>query len=94
MNEQAKDAWISLNVGYRIDPDATPCDLLDDATLWLDGARGMAQTLSHAMRYVDNINTDHLASALFGVATLVDMGCGCAELAHVRMRTEPRKRKG
>ncbi|MGC1548408.1 MAG: hypothetical protein WA777_07750 [Rhodanobacter sp.] len=42
----------------------------------------MAQTLSHAMRYVDNINTDHLASALFGVATLVDMGCGCAELAH------------
>ncbi|MGC1550349.1 MAG: hypothetical protein WA777_17655 [Rhodanobacter sp.] len=90
MNEETKDAWISLTAHYRIDPAAHHADLFNDSTIWLDSAHGIAQTLSEAMCQVNFVSTDHLASALFGVATLIDMGRRCSEQAHTRMLLELR----
>lgn len=77
MNEQAKDTWIPLSVRYRIDPEAVPQDLLDDAVIWLDYAHGIAHSLGEAIHQMDEINADRLSSAMFGVATLIDMSRRC-----------------
>ena len=51
----------------------------------LDSAHGMVQTLGDAMGDSDSVNTDHLCSALNGIAMLVEMGRRCIAQADLRM---------
>ena len=77
--------WISLSVNYYIAPVASPLDLLDDAHLLLDSAHGIAQCLSDALGQSEDANTQLLSKALWGMATLVELGQRSAHEAHQRL---------
>ena len=77
--------WISLSVNYYIAPVASPLDLLDDAHLLLDSAHGIAQCLSDALGQAEDANTQLLSKALWGMATLVELGRRSAHEAHQRL---------
>ena len=86
MKEQAPCAWISLNVSYYVGPVCDPGKLLDDANLLLDGAHGIIQSLSELLGQDADVDSDHLANALWGAATLVQMGQRSAQEAHGRLQ--------
>jgi hypothetical protein len=86
MKEQAPGAWISLNVSYYIGPLCDPGKLLDDANLLLDGAHGITPALADLMSQDVDINPDDLAHALWGAATLIQMGQRSAQEAHGRLQ--------
>jgi hypothetical protein len=85
MKESASGAWITLNACYCFGPLCDPDKLLDDASLLLDGAHGISQSLSDLLGQGKDINPDDLANALWGVSTLIHMGQRCADEAHGRI---------
>jgi hypothetical protein len=52
----------------------------------LNGAYGIAQSLSDLLSQGVDINPDDLAKALWGASVLIQMGQRSAEQAHVRIR--------
>lgn len=86
MKEQAPGEWISLNASYYVGPACHPDPLLDDASLLLDGAHGIIQNLSDALGQDADVNPSDLANALWGAATLVQMGQRSAQEAHERLQ--------
>jgi hypothetical protein len=86
MKQHTPEAWITLNASYHIGPLCHPDKLLDDASLLLDGARGITQSLSELLSQDVDINPDDLAHALWGVATLIQMGQRSAQEAHGRLQ--------
>lgn len=87
MNTHSRDQWIALHAQYLADPQASHHGLIMDASIFLDSAHGIVQTMSDAMGGDDIINNDRLCSALNGVALLVEMGRRCIALADARMIT-------
>ncbi|GLQ96527.1 hypothetical protein [Dyella mobilis] len=85
MNAKAPGAWITLNASYYLPPVCDPLKLLDDATLLLDGAQGMARVLSDVLPQVEDLNQVDLANAMFGIATLIEMGQSSAQEANRRL---------
>jgi hypothetical protein len=85
MSLQPRDKWIALHTQYCVDPEASHHGLMMDAHILLDSAHGMVQTLGDAMGDSDSVNTDHLCSALNGIAMLVEMGRRCIAQADLRM---------
>ncbi|GLQ46318.1 hypothetical protein GCM10007862_13690 [Dyella lipolytica] len=77
--------WITLNTQYFIAPVGSPLDLLDDANLLLGSAQDLARSLSEAIDQADNINSEHLAGAFWGLATLIELGQSCAREANERL---------
>lgn len=88
MTTRSQDVLISINAQYNIAPAATPQDLIDDASVWLDYAHGIVHTLAEAISYADEISPTHLSSALFGAAALIQMGRSCNSHAYERMLDE------
>lgn len=85
MKKQAPGAWLTLSVSYYIAPVCHPLDLLDDASLLLDGARGIAQCLNDTLLEATTIDNAALADAMWGVATLIELGQRNAQEAHKRL---------
>lgn len=77
---------MTLNASYYTGPAGHPGKLLDDASLLLNGAHGIAQSLSDLLHQDVDINPNDLAKALWGVAVLIEMGQSSAEEANVRIR--------
>lgn len=89
MAEQLGDAWLSHNVDYYAAPDAVPHDLLNDASVWLDSAHGMARTLGDLIDETQHdVDIKHLASAMYGIATLIEMGRKCSRHAQALLLLE------
>jgi hypothetical protein len=86
MKEHSPGAWITLNASYYFGPLCDPGKLLDDANLLLDGAHGITQTLADLMSQDGDINPDDLAHALWGAATLIQMGQRSVQEAHGRLQ--------
>jgi hypothetical protein len=86
MKQSAPGAWITLNASYYFGPVCPPDKLLDDASLLLTGAHGITQSLADLLSQDSDIHPDDLANALWGVATLIQMGQRSAEEAHERIR--------
>jgi hypothetical protein len=86
MKQPMHEAWITLNASYGIDPHCHPDELLEDASLWLDGAHGVTQSLSALLIRDVDVNPDDLANALWGVATLIRMGQRNSQEAHTRLK--------
>lgn len=87
MNPKAPGAWISLNTSYYLPPACDPLSLLDDATLLLDSAQSMVRVLSDLLPQTESANQGDLANAMFGIATLIEMGQCSAQEAQRRLST-------
>ena len=84
-DEVPGNCWITLNASYFISPLTGPLELLDDANLLLDGARGITQCLSDLLSQDGNVNHDQLAQAMWGASALIELGQRNAEVAHSRL---------
>lgn len=77
---------MTLNASYYAAPACDVEKLFDDASLFLSGAHGIAQSLSDLLSQDVDIEPRDLAEALWGTAVLIQMGQSSAEQAHVRIR--------
>ncbi|GLQ99358.1 hypothetical protein [Dyella mobilis] len=85
MKKRAQGAWITLNASYYCAPVGHPLKLVDDASLLLDGARGITQSLADLLSQDVDINPDDLAKALWAASVLTEMGQSSAEAAYARI---------
>lgn len=90
MKQPARGAWISLNASYYIAPVCEPSKLLDDASLLLEGAQGITQSLADLLDQDTDINPRDLANALWGATVLIQMGQRCSQEAHTRIDKIPK----
>ncbi len=82
------DRWLVRRATYHVDPDATAHDLLNDATEWLQFARGLTEMLAELVHESDTVDCRRMALSLEAVAALTQMGVQCAAQAHARMTVE------
>lgn len=80
-----KEHWLVRHACYDIDPDATPHDLLNDATEWLQYSRGLTRLLADLVHESDGIDCERMALALEAIGALTHMGVQSAAHAHARM---------
>jgi hypothetical protein len=86
MKQSAPGAWITLNTSYYIGPLCDPSTLLDDASLLLDGAHGITQSLADLLSHDASADPDCLVNALWAAAMLIQMGQRSADEAHARIQ--------
>ena len=86
MKHRDRGAWITLNTSYYIGPLCDPATLLDDASMLLDGAQGITQSLADLLSQDVDIDANELAKALSAASTLIQMGQRSAQEAHARIQ--------
>jgi len=70
---------------HYIDPEASSHDLLNDATEWLQYARGLTGLLADLVHASDTVDCAQLALSLEAIGALTHMGVQCTTQAHARM---------
>ncbi|MDR6642911.1 uncharacterized protein (DUF4213/DUF364 family) [Luteibacter sp. 1214] len=70
---------------YHADPEATAHALLNEATEWLQFARGLTGLLADLIHEADSVDCRRMALGLEAIGALTNMGVQCAAQAHVRM---------
>lgn len=70
---------------YHADPEATAHALLNEATEWLQFARGLTGLLADLIHEADTVDCKRMALGLEAIGALTNMGVQCAAQAHVRM---------
>lgn len=70
-----------LNAKYQIDPSATPGEMLNDASCFLDSARGVVMSIT------DQAGTEkHVDGSLYAVSYLLEMVGGLIHAAQQQTR--------
>lgn len=77
----------------ELDPHATPHDLLNLATEWLQYSKGITELLAELVYESDKLNPQQMAMGLEAVGKMTHMGLQCASTAHVRIQWEEAKAK-
>jgi hypothetical protein len=77
---------------YHIDPEATPHDLMNEATEWLQYARSLTRLLADFIHVSDTVDCQRVAHALEAIGALMHMGIQCTAQAHTRMCWESQGR--
>lgn len=72
----------------RADAYANPHDLLNEATEWLQYARGLTQLVSELVHEADTVDCQRMSLGLDGIGALIRMGLRCTADAHARMSWE------
>jgi hypothetical protein len=70
---------------YYADPDASAHELLNNATEFLQYARGLTELLAEFVHESDTVDCRRMALSLDAVAALTQMGAHCAAEAHARL---------
>ena len=70
----------------EVDARATPHDLLNLATEWLQYSKGLTDLLSELVHESDTLNPQQMAIALEAVGKMTNMGLQCASTAHARIQ--------
>lgn len=78
-------------VTYHADPDATPHDLMNEATQWLQYTRGLTGLLADLIHEAESVDCQRMALGLEALSALTHMGIQCTAQAHVRMCWEQSK---
>jgi len=73
---------------YYTDPDASAHELLNNATEFLQYARGLTELLAEFVHESDTVDCRRMALSLDAVAALTQMGAHCAAEAHARLPWE------
>jgi hypothetical protein len=85
-NKHANDAWFTLNASYFPPAACKPGKLMDDANLFLDGARGVIRSLSDMLSEDADVDMEDVAHALWAAAALIEMGQRSAQVEYGRIR--------
>ena len=72
----------------RADPYVNPHDLLNEATEWLQYARGLTQLVSELVHEADTVDCQRMSLGLDAIGALIRMGLQCTADAHARMSWE------
>ena len=80
------ERWLTRNVDYYADPNASPHDLLNDANEWLQYARHTIRSLANLIDEADGLDNHSLSISLEGIAAITAMGMRCAALAQARLQ--------
>ena len=80
------EPWTTRHTNYFSDPDAGPEALLNDATEWLQYARGNLRTLTELVNERGVPDVQRLTVMLEGIGAFMEMGTRCAAQAHLRMQ--------
>jgi hypothetical protein len=72
----------------RADAYANPHDLLNEATEWLQYARGLTQLLAELVHESDAVDCQRMALGLEAIGALTRKGLQCTADAHARMSWE------
>lgn len=83
--------------GMFIDPHATPDDLLNAATEWLQYARGTTALIAALIGDIemqDVVHYPRLIIALEGISAMTTLGVQCAAQAHSTLRWEQARESG
>jgi hypothetical protein len=70
---------------YPIDPEASAHDLLNDATEWLQYARGVTGLLADLIHEADSVDCQAMALGLEAIKALTQVGIRCTAEAHARL---------
>lgn len=73
---------------YHADPEATSHELMNEATEWLQYARGLNGLLADLIHESDTLDCQRVALGLEAIGALMRMGIQCTAQAHVRMTWE------
>jgi hypothetical protein len=87
MNVAAENETIR-HPSQDIDADVTTHDLLNDATEWLQYARGLIELLAELVHESDTFDCRRMALGLEGIGAMTRMGLRCTAQAHARMSWE------
>ena len=77
---------------YHVDPEASAHDLLNDATEWLQYARGLTELLAELVHESDVVDCRHMALGLDAIGALTRLGLQCTAHAHTRIAWEQARR--
>jgi hypothetical protein len=70
---------------YMVNPSATAHELMNDATEWLQYARGLTGLIAELVYEAEEVKCKDMASALDAIEAMMHMGLQCATQAHTRM---------
>ena len=70
---------------HLANPGATAHELMNDATEWLQYARGVSSLLASLIYEAEEVKCKDMASSLDAIEAMVHMGLQCASQAHTRM---------
>jgi hypothetical protein len=73
---------------YHAAPEATAHQLMNEATEWLQYARGLTGLLADLIHEADAVDCRRMALGLEAIGALAHMGVQCTAQAHVRMYWE------
>src|SRR3954451_14946472 len=82
------DRCIVRRASHHIDPEASPHELLNDATEWLQYSRGLSELLADLVHEADAVDMRKVALSLEAIGAMTHMGVRCAAEAHARMSWE------
>jgi hypothetical protein len=71
--------------GYQTDSEASAHDLLNDATEWLQYARGLTGLLADLIHEADSVDCQAMALGLEAIKALTQVGVRCTAEAHARL---------
>ncbi|MGY3232008.1 hypothetical protein ACVWWJ_003492 [Luteibacter sp. HA06] len=71
--------------GYPIGSEASVHDLLNDATEWLQYARGLTGLLADLIHEADSVDCQAMALGLEAIKALTQVGVRCTAEAHARL---------
>ena len=86
--DESNESSTNCRAGYEIDADASTHDLLNDATAWLQYARGLTELLAELVHESDTVDCGRMALGLEAIGALTRMGLQCTAHAHARMSWE------
>jgi hypothetical protein len=72
----------------RADPYVDSHNLLNEATEWLQYARGLTQLLAELVHEAETVDCQRMSLGLDAIAALTRMGLQCTADAHARMSWE------
>lgn len=87
MNASTEDR-VARRPSHGIEADASTHDLLNDATEWLQFARGVTELLAELVHESDTVDCRRMALGLEAIGALTRMGLQCTAHAHARMSWE------
>ncbi len=79
------DRSANRHASYPIDPEVSVHDLLNDATEWLQYARGLTGLLGDLIHEADSVDCHRMALGLEAIGALTQVGLRCTTEAHTRL---------
>lgn len=73
-----------MHSNHHIEPDATVHDLMNEATQWLQYAKGVTTLLAELVHESDSIDCARVSLAMEAIGAMMQMGLQCATEAHAR----------